>query len=461
MRQPNLQFHVKLVVHNSMWQESNAPDSNWRLITCSSDGTKLAATQPNGIYYSYDSGVTWNESHAQQQDYFAINCNSDFTKLYAGTNQSGNIQSGNIYESSDGINWNVINTPNNDGWLMILSYNNKIIANEVNGNVYFYDNGWNNVTTPLWTISSSVNFTIFYGCDFNLGGIYKSLDGIIWQLIQNSPVGEWNNIACSSDGSKVIAGGWNGYVWISYDYGVTWFNSGLSTSNWGVYVSGDGKTFIAYQNGLIYFSNDGINWTDSGARAPPSRWEYIVCNYDGTKIFAIVNGGGIYYYFKPPISDVCFIKDTIVQTDQGKFPIQSLTKQTIHRMPITLTNTSHHDPYLVKIESYAFGDCPTKDTYMSLKHKVYLNKPIQAKHLINDDTVTLVPYNGETLYNVLLDKHTSMKVHGMMVETLDPNCLIALFYKSKLSPKQKDKMIITINKEPEKALTILKSLVSR
>jgi len=167
------------------------------------------------------------------------------------------------------------------------------------------------------------------------------------------------------------------------------------------------------------------------------------------------------YRKNTPISDVCFIKDTIVQTDQGKFPIQSLTKQTIHRMPITLTKTIHHDPYLVKINAYAFGAYPTKDTYMSLKHKVYLDRPIQAKHLINEDTVTLVPYNGETLYNVVLDKHTTMLVHGMLVETLDPNCLIAMFYKSKLSSKQKDEMIPSMNKDPERALSILKMQASR
>lgn len=158
------------------------------------------------------------------------------------------------------------------------------------------------------------------------------------------------------------------------------------------------------------------------------------------------------------VSDICFVKDTLVKTDQGTFPIQTLTKKhTIHKQPILhITKTIHYEPSLVKVSSYAFGTFPTQDTYMSMKHKIYLDSPIQAKNLINDDTVLLVPYDGEPLYNVLLEKHSMMKVHGMLVETMDPTCLVALFYKSKLSPKQKEAMIITMNKDPVSAMSYLK-----
>ena len=64
---------------------------------------------------------------------------------------------------------------------------------------------------------------------------------------------------------------------------------------------------------------------------------------------------------------------------------------------------------------------------------------VRTKHLINGDTITEVPYDGEYLYNVLVDTHTTMRVHGMLVETLDPNSIVGLFYRAKLSPKQKTK----------------------
>ena len=168
--------------------------------------------------------------------------------------------------------------------------------------------------------------------------------------------------------------------------------------------------------------------------------------------------GDIFVSSSSIISDICFVKNTLVKTDQGTFPIQNLTKKhTIYKEPILhITKTIHYEPFLVKVCAYAFGTFPTKDTYMSMKHKIYVDGLIQAKNLINDDTVLLVPYDGEPLYNVLLEKHTMMKVHGMLVETMDPTCLVALFYKSKLSPKQKEAMIVTINKDPVSAISYLK-----
>jgi hypothetical protein len=92
---------------------------------------------------------------------------------------------------------------------------------------------------------------------------------------------------------------------------------------------------------------------------------------------------------------------------------------------------------------------------MSLKHHIMMGVPVMAKNLINGDTITEVPYDGEPLYNVLLDTHTMMSVNGMLVETLDPNSIVGLFYRAKLSPKQKNKMIRMINEDPVRAKTIL------
>jgi hypothetical protein len=152
-----------------------------------------------------------------------------------------------------------------------------------------------------------------------------------------------------------------------------------------------------------------------------------------------------------PVSNICFVAGTLVQTDQGKFPIETLTrKNTLRGQPITLTKTKHDDPYLVKIQAYAFDHAPTRDTYMSLNHRVYFNRTrVKARDLVNGGTVSLVDYNGEPLYNVLVKSHTSMEVHGMIVETLDPTSTIALLYTSKLSPNQKNQLIEKMNRQSE------------
>jgi hypothetical protein len=152
-----------------------------------------------------------------------------------------------------------------------------------------------------------------------------------------------------------------------------------------------------------------------------------------------------------PVSNICFLAGTLVQTDQGHLPIETLTrKNTLRGQPIQVTKTKHDDPYLVKIQAYAFDNVPTKDTYMSLNHRVYFNHDrVKARDLVNGQTVSLVDYSGEPLYNVLVKAHTSMLVHGLRVETLDPTSAIALLYTSKLSPNQKMRLIEKMNRQTE------------
>jgi len=148
-----------------------------------------------------------------------------------------------------------------------------------------------------------------------------------------------------------------------------------------------------------------------------------------------------------PVSNICFIAGTRVQTDQGILAIETLSrKHTLNGQPITLTKTKHDDPYLVKIQAYAFTNSPTQDTYMSMNHRIYFNHDrVKARDLVNGDTVTLVDYHGEPLYNVLVKAHTSMLVHGMRVETLDPTSPIALVYTSRLPPIQRYTIIQKLN----------------
>jgi hypothetical protein len=158
-----------------------------------------------------------------------------------------------------------------------------------------------------------------------------------------------------------------------------------------------------------------------------------------------------------PVSNICFIAGTKVQTDQGIFPIESLTrKHTLRGQSITLTKTKHDDPYMVKIQAYAFTDAPTQDTYMSMNHRVYFNHDrVKARDLVNGNTVSLVDYHGEPLYNVLVKAHTSMLVHGMRVETLDPTSPIALVYTSRLPPLQRVKIIQKLNTQENYEETVM------
>jgi hypothetical protein len=92
-----------------------------------------------------------------------------------------------------------------------------------------------------------------------------------------------------------------------------------------------------------------------------------------------------------------------------------------------------------------------KKTIVSLNHGIIYNKKIiPAKRFVGrKNGVYLKKYNGEYLYNVLMEKHSIMIVNGMKVETLDPTNIVAKLYTNKYSPEQKTKIILRINKYSE------------
>src|SRR5262249_37339119 len=106
----------------------------------------------------------------------------------------------------------------------------------------------------------------------------------------------WSSVACSADGTKIIAAGgfklrsWDppneGAVLTSADSGMSWSPAALPQTNWsGVASSADGTTLLAASpSGLLYVSsNSGETWTLS----PRSdRWTCAASSADGSKLVA-------------------------------------------------------------------------------------------------------------------------------------------------------------------------------
>ena len=132
-----------------------------------------------------------------------------------------------------------------------------------------------------------------------------------------------------------------------------------------------------------------------------------------------------------PESDICFIGDSMVHTDQGIFKIQEILPN-IHTINnekiIAVTRTTHKEDYLVKINKDAISlDVPNKETIMTGKHTIlYENKLIPA---INFPNKEIIPYMaGEILFNILKEKHGTMIVNNLIVETLNPDSDIGKLY---------------------------------
>ena len=152
-----------------------------------------------------------------------------------------------------------------------------------------------------------------------------------------------------------------------------------------------------------------------------------------------------------PISDICFPKNTLINLDQGIIPIQKINPS-IHTIDnkkiIAITKTISEQNHLIYFKKNSLGNnYPNKETAMSRDHKILYNgRMIEAYHFLNNfENVKKIEYNGEPLYNILMEKYDTIKVNNLICETLHPENFISKIYKSEMTNEYKNKIIILLN----------------
>ena len=297
-----------------------ATTRDWRSITSSSDGTKLAAVVYNGaskyIYTSTNSGASWTEQTAAgSRTWYSITSSSDGTKLAAVA------VGGYIYTSTDsGVNWTerqpitgtIRNwysiTSSSDGTkLAVVDYGGYIYTSTDSGVSWTARSPVTASTTRLWrSITSSSDGTKLAAVVL-FGYIYTSTDsGATWTERQpiTGSTRAWQSITSSSDGTKlaaVVVGIYeaNGYIYTSSDSGVSWTPRLTDTTrNWySITSSSDGtKLAVVDYGGYIYTStNSGVTWTTNSNSSGSRYWMSIASSSDGTKLAAVADYGKYIY----------------------------------------------------------------------------------------------------------------------------------------------------------------------
>jgi len=154
------------------------------------------------------------------------------------------------------------------------------------------------------------------------------------------------------------------------------------------------------------------------------------------------------------VSNVCFLAGTLIQTNQGAIAIEKIDPKihTIRNKKIChITRTITQDKYLVCIEKNALGNnIPSEKTIISKNHCIWYNgKMVAAKELVNKfENVKKVKYQGDVLYNVLMEEADKMLVNNLICETLDPANIIAKVYNLTSDNTKEEKRYI-INKLKE------------
>ena len=272
-------------------QYQSATLREWRSVTSSIDGTKMAAVEELGqIYTSTDSGASWTARETNRR-WLDIASSDDGTKLVAVAKND------NIYTSTDsGITWTARDSVRN--WNKVISSSDgaKLVATVSSGQIYTStDSG------ASWTARDSSRFWIGLagssdGANLSAvvsnGQIYTSTDsGATWTTRESTR--SWSDITSSSDGTKLAAVVGGGQIYTSTDSGVTW-TARDSSRGWGaISSSSDGTKLVAIGLGeLLYTSDDsGVTWT---GKYKVRSWADVVISGDGNKIAAQTLTGVIY-----------------------------------------------------------------------------------------------------------------------------------------------------------------------
>ena len=193
------------------------------------------------------------------------------------------------------------------------------------------------------------------------------------------------------------------------------------------------------------YGDNNINWTSV------FNFPFPLAIYDGY-IYA-GTGNNIARIVLAPPADICFPSGTPIQTDQGIIAIEKINPKihTINKKKIVhVTKTISKDKYLVCFKKDSLGPkYPSADTTMSKEHKVLHKGTMKdAEELINEN-IYKVKYNGEILYNILMEDYSKIVVNNLICETLHPDNLIAKLYRGE-KPVSKEKNIAKLYKYASK-----------
>lgn len=151
-------------------------------------------------------------------------------------------------------------------------------------------------------------------------------------------------------------------------------------------------------------------------------------------------------------SNTCFVAGTPVNTDQGIIPIEQLdhvVNTMDGRSIVAISKITSTDSYLIHIPKDLLGpNMPSQEITISQLHKVLYNGVMtRAKEIYG---VSKVAYDGQPLYNVLLETYGTMTVNNLTVETLHPQTNVAILYKhittNNLCDLERHKLIQVFNK---------------
>lgn len=179
------------------------------------------------------------------------------------------------------------------GWKIAQNAGQVIVTKNVSADLgaTWSPSGPTAIVDQWESVASSADGTKLVVVEYG-GPIHTSTDsGLTWTSRESNR--NWASVASSADGTKLVAVEYGGQIHVSTDSGATWA-AWESNRNWrSVASSTDGTKLVAVASGgQIYTStNSGATWTP---RESIRIWYAVASSADGTKLAAAVGGGQIY-----------------------------------------------------------------------------------------------------------------------------------------------------------------------
>ena len=378
----------------------------------------------------------------------AVNGNYIYSAFY-NNGQTTTFVNGQISKSTIGTNevvtFNPPSSPYNVGIFALLydTVNNHLIAFnnfDINSYITITENGTNDLTYNTVTYTTEVAGSVHAVSniiDGNIFILYSSGYIVLLNLNSNTIIATLNLIS--------IAG-------LSSFNGTNKFHTGISFKNNFLFVSNNNIPIpVVYSINIQDYDNPQLIKTytvGSGqvnGLVVDDNYIYISnASINDTILYkAAIND------IETPISDICFSKNTSIETDQCIVPIHEL-KPSLHTIGneriVAVTKTKTLDNFLVCFEKDALGPrYPSQRTIVSKDHKIYHQHTMVSAHRFIGiyEKVRSVPYDGEPLYNILMEKHSTVRANCLICETLDPTSLLAQLYANNILT---NKHVATINK---------------
>jgi hypothetical protein len=298
------------------WAESSAPVLQWTALAFAGDGTRLlaAGNDPfaNGVVYaSTDLGRAWSLSSRDLQPLVQIASSSDGTRLVA----TGGFLGGAFVSTStnSGAAWTATTIEADcvaisvDGMRMVAVDSTAVWASEDSGASWAQT--WDGTLhipsslVSLVSVAMSADGARLVGVDSS-ALLYASSDlGSNW-LRSWGPAEHLQAICGSRDGTRLVTAAAGGGIYLSTNSASGWHNesapqvlgqpASAPAANWrAIACSADGTNLVACESpvaalnsGQIYVShNRGKDWTLTSA--PPDRWTALASSANGSKLVAV------------------------------------------------------------------------------------------------------------------------------------------------------------------------------